>query len=170
MRPDKIVLSLGVITLVLVMVLATGVAYAFETDNIIRINDKPTSSLGVKGFNVAFLNNVKTMGDGKTTVTVTSDTTAVFEITGLSKVGDLATAILTIKNNSRDFFAELNATVTNTNTEYFKATVLLSDDVIEARNGKATVELTVELIKLPILNDVDATIEANIVATPVVEK
>lgn len=170
MRIDKIVLSLGVITLVLAMLLSTSVAYAFETGNIIKINDKPTSTLGVEGFNVAFLKNTKTIGDGKTTVKITGDTTASVDITGLKNVGDLATAIFTIKNSSRDFAAELNAFVENTNTEYFKATVSLSDKLIESRNGSATVRFTVELIKLPILNDVEATIEVNIVADPVMEK
>ena len=170
MRVDKIILSLGVITLVLAMLLSTSVAYAFETGNIIKINDKPTSTLGAEGFNVAFLNNVKTIGDGKTTVKITGDTTASVEITGLKNVGDSATAIFTIKNSSRDFAAELKAFVENTNTEYFKATVSILDKLIEARNGMTTVRFTVELIKLPILNDVEASIEANIVANPVVEK
>ena len=135
MRIDKIVLSLGVITLVLAMLLTTGVAYAFETGNIIKINDKPTSTLGVEGFNVAFLNDVKTTGDGKITVKITGDTTASVDITGLKNVGDSATAIFTIENSSRDFAAELNAFVENSNTEYFRATVLPSEDVIEAKFG-----------------------------------
>ena len=165
MRQDKLVLSLVVITVVLAMLLTVGIGYAVEADNTL-INDNPTTS---ESFDVAFLDNTQVTGDGETTVKITGDREAAIAITGLNEVGDSATAILTIKNTSRDIAAELSATITNTNTEYFKATVNFSNDVIDAKNGKATVELTVELIKLPILNDVQATIETNIVATPIMK-
>ena len=167
MRHDKLVLSLVVITVVLAMLLTVGIGYAVEADNSL-INDKSTTR-EADGFNVAFLDNTQVRGDGETTVKITGDREVAIAITGLNEVGDSATAILTIKNTSRDIAAELSATITNTNTEYFKATVDFSNDVIDAKNGKATVKLTVELIKLPILNDVHATIETNIVATPIMK-
>lgn len=167
---DKIFLSLVVIAGVLAMLLTVGIVYAVEASDNVKIVDNPMHTPGRADFNVAFLKNAKSSGDGETKIKVVDDTTVAIGITGLKKVGDSATAILTIRNNSRDIEAKLNTSITNTNTEYFKATLKLSNNIIKAKKGTVTAELTVELIKLPVLNDVQATIEANIVANPIVKK
>lgn len=167
MRANKIFLSLGVITFVLGMFLTTSLGYAYETGAMIEIVDRPAPVLEEGAFDVTFLKDVKTFGDGEISVEITGGTSALFSITGFKNIGDSATAVLTIKNNSRDFAAELEAFVENSNTEYFKTIVSFSDKLIESYNGSAVVKFMVELVKLPVFNDIDASIGINIVAKPV---
>lgn len=66
--------------------------------------------------------------------------------------------------------AEIYAEVTNTNTEYFKVTSTLSNSRIKPKEGKASLKITVELIKLPIYKEEKAYISTNIIAKACNEK
>jgi len=118
-------------------------------------------------FDIEFTGNTSYTGEGKCAVSLTGATTATINISELEHVGDSVTAIFTIANKSNDLFAEIDVKVTNTNTEYFNVTSRLSDTILNARTGITTLEITVELIKLPICNNESANIGASILAKPI---
>lgn len=166
MRQEKIILSLVVLVIMLSIFLFTGIGYAIETDNLMINEQNNTIIEQTNGFEIAFSKETSYRGNGNIELNITGPTTATINITNLKDIGDYATAIFTIENTSKDISAELEAKVTNTNTEYFNVTSTLSDMIIEEKTGKATFEVTVELIKLPIAGEEKTDISASIIATP----
>ena len=165
MRQEKIILSLVVLVIILSIFLFTGIGYAVETDNLLIVNQS-NSIINQTGFEIAFAKETRYIGNGTAELRVIGPTTATINITNLKNIGDYVTAIFTIENTSGDISAELEAKVTNTNTEYFNVTSTLSDAVIESKTGKVTLEVTVELIKLPVEGEEKTDISASIIATP----
>lgn len=166
MRQERIILLLVAVVIVLSILLITGVGYAVETDNILKISDNALLSPEQSDFKVAFIGEPRYTGKGVATLKLTGPTTATMNITGLEAVGDSVTAIFTIANKSEYIYADIYTKVTNTNTEYFNVTSTLSESTMKPKMGKTTLKITVELIKLPIDNDVKATICTNIFANP----
>ena len=137
-----------------------------ETDNTLRISENALLAPEQSDFKVAFIGEPTYIGDGDAILKITGDTTATMNITGLKTVGDSVTAIFTIENKSNDIYADIYTEVTNTNTEYFNVTSTLSESRMKPKTGKTILEITVELIKLPIDNDVNAAICTKIFANP----
>jgi len=165
MRQEKVILSLVVVVIMLSIFLLTGVGYAVETDNLLIVNEN-NAIIEQSGFEIAFARETRYIGNGTAELRITGPTTATINITNLKHIGDYVTAIFTIENTSSDIDADIDAKVTNTNPEYFNVTSTLSDKVIEAKTGKVTFEITVELIKLPIDGEETTDISASIIATP----
>ena len=166
MRQERIILLLVIVMVVLSILLITGVGYAVETDNTLKISDNALLSPEQTDFKIAFTGEPTYTGKGVATLKLTGPTTATMNITGLDVIGDSVTATFTIANKSNYIYADIDAKVTNTNTEYFNVTSTLSESTLEPITGKATIKITVELIKLPIDNDENATICTNLVANP----
>lgn len=166
MRPERIILLLVVIVVILSILLITGIGYAVETDNTLKISDNALLSPEQSELKIAFTGEPKYTGNGVAILKITGSTTATMNITGLDTVGDSVTAIFTIANKSNDIYAEIYTKVTNTNTEYFKVTSTLSDSIIKPKTGKTTLKITVELIKSPIDNEENTDICTNIFANP----
>ena len=159
MRQEKVILLLVVVMVVLTILLITGVGYAVETDNIL-LSPEQTD------FKIEFCGEPTYNGIGVATLDITGPTTATINVTELGNVGDSITAIFTLANKSSSIYADIYTKVTNTNTEYFNVTSTLSESKIGPQTGKTTIEITVELIKLPIYNDESADICMNIFANP----
>lgn len=163
MRHDKIILLLLVVAISLAILLATGVGYAVEND---YIRDNTLLAPGQTEFKVEFNEETAYTGDGVAILKITGPKTAIINITGLENVGDSVTSIFTIENKSIELYADIYAEVTNTNTEYFKITSTLSESSVKPKLGTTNLEITVELIKLPIKNEEKANICVNIFAEP----
>lgn len=165
MKAERIILSLVVITALLAMLLTTSFGYAVETNNIIKISDNPVLLSEQSNFKIAFVGKPSYSGEGKTELKINGNSTANINVTGLKKVGDSATAIVTIENKSKELHANVYTKVTNTNTEYFKVTATLADNVLEPKNGQTTLRITVKLIKQPI-EKVKTDISIKVIANP----
>ena len=166
MRKERIFLLLVTVVIVLSILLITGVGYAVETDNTLKISDKISLEPGQSDFNVEFSGEPTYRGNGLAKLRITGATTATINITELKDVGDSVTAIFTIANKSNYLYADICAEVTNTNTEYFNVTSKLLDSKINPKNGKTTLEIKVQLIKLPIYKEEKSSIYINIFAYP----
>lgn len=166
MRPKKIILLLEVVVVILTILLTTGVGYAIETDNTLNISEKEVFVAKQSDFKVRFTGEPRYTGKGVAKLNLTGETTATMNISGLKSVGDSLTTIWEIENKSRDLYADINTSVRNTNTEYFNVTSKVSNSILNPKNGKTTIEITVELIKLPIEKDEKADICINITAKP----
>ena len=167
MRQDKIVLSLVMIVLLLSIILITSIGYAAETGSTLKISDNPLLVAEQPDFKIAFSGEPTYIGDGSAVLEIIGPTTATMNMTGLKAVGDSIKAIFTIENQSNNIDAEIKTKVTNTNTEFFDVSTSLSEYIINHKEGKSILTITVELIKLPIENDEIAYISTDIIANPI---
>ena len=167
MKKEKTILLLLGVLIVVAISLMTGVGYAVEMDDTLIISDNSLLTTKQSDFKIEFTGQPTYTGNGVATLKITSPTTATMDITELNSVGDSITATFTISNKSNHIYADLYAEVTNTNTEYFKVTSLLSESTIQPKIGTSTIKLTVELIKLPQDKEERAAICTNIFANPV---
>ena len=76
-----------------------------------------------------------------------------FDVTGLTKVGDYAEAVYTVRNDSNGIGAEITLNLNSSNTEYFKVTETILDDKLQA-GEETTAKIRVEMIKTPITDAV----------------
>ena len=166
MRQEKVFLLLVVVMVVLSMILITGIAYAVETDNVLKISDKELTPEQLS-LNVVLGENMTYIGDGEVVFDLKGPTTAGMNITGFEKKGDSVTVIFTIENNSRYIDAELFTRISNTNPEYFEVTSTVLNSKLKAQKGKTTLEIEVELIKTPVYSDVSSEFCINICANPI---
>ena len=170
MKQERVILLLVTVLVILSIVLMTGIGYAAETSNTLKISDYVPSTLRQTHFYVEFSKEVEYLGTGLANVKITGATTAIINVTGLEKAGDSISAILTIKNRSEDLYADFYAKTTNTNTDYFEVTATLSECKISPQNGEARLEINVKLIKTPIEKDENASIGIKIFASPIYSK
>lgn len=166
MRREKTIILLVVLLVVLLIVLMTGIGYAAETSDALKINDKPLLLSEQSDFKIEFTGEPTYKGKGVAKLKLTGPTSATMNITELNSVGDSVTVRFTIANKSSDLNADIYTKVTNTNTEYFKVTSTLSESTMKPKTGKTILEITVELIKLPIDREQKANIGINISANP----
>lgn len=166
MNSDRIVLLLVTILIVLSMILISGVGYAVETGNTLKISDNASLEPGEKDFSIAFSGEPICRGKGLAQIMITGKTTATINISELEKAGDSVLAIFTIENKSDYLYADICADVTNTNTEYFNVNATLSDYKISPQNGETKLEINVELLKTPIDKEESASICIKIFASP----
>ena len=88
-----------------------------------------------------------------------------FDVTGLTKVGDYAEAVYIVRNDSNGVGAEISLNLSNTNNEYFKVTETILDNKLQA-GDETTASVKVEMIKTPINDSVTTSVTAKLIATP----
>lgn len=165
MKNKKSLLSLGLFALVLVL----GVGYAVVSTQNLTIGG--TASVAESTLKVSF--NGTTATDGAGTITaeaVKGALTADITVTGLTAVGDIATATYTIQNEETDLNASITKqTITNDKETFFEVTTSVDNAATVIEKGKTgTVTVTVKLIKMPIASaDSKANISVTLLATPV---
>ena len=167
MRQERIILSLVMLVLVLSIILITGVGYAAEIGNTLKISDNPLLIEEQEDFKIEFNKNPTYIGDGIAKVQMIGPTSATIDITNLNAVGDYVTVIFTIENKSNSICADIKAKTTNTNTQFFDVTSSLSESIIKPKTGKTTLEIKVELIKLPIKDNETSYISIDLTASPI---
>lgn len=167
MRQGKVILSLVMLAIVLSIILITRVGYASESGNTIKISDNPLLIEEQDDFKIEFNKNPTYIGDGIAKVKMTGPTNAIIDITNLKEVGDYVTVIFTIENKSKTMCADIITKVTNTNTQFFDVRASLSESILKPKTGKTFLELTVELIRLPIKNDETSYISIDVIANPI---
>ena len=166
MKQDRIILLFLVIAISLSILLITGVGYAVETENVLKIYDNPTLLAEQANFKIQFIGEPTYYGDGVAKINLTGPTSATMNITELTAEGDLITVTFVIANKSKGMKADINAKITNTNTEYFKVTSDLSESTIVPEGGQTILKVIVEVVKTPIYKEQKANICINICAIP----
>lgn len=167
MKKETIILLLVIVVFILLM---AGVGYAVKADETLIISDNMRLLSEQYDFNIEFTGKPTYTGEGAAILTLTGPTSAKLDIIELDSVGDSVTAVFTIRNNSNDIYADLYTNIKNTNTEYFKVTTALSKSRIKPKAGIVTFQVTVELIKKPLIKEEKTAICANIFASPVINK
>ena len=179
---------------VLVAVVALGIGYATISGVNLLING--TSSIKAAGgdFKVRFVKNIASetaienpvenailmsgknadetdMTASNLSASITDDTTATFTVNEMHNVGDYATFTYTVVNESDGIDAMLSFDVADSNDaqDYFKITKNVNKAII-GENETSTVTVRVELIKVPKVDDVEATFSVTLTASPVEEE
>ena len=164
---NKKALQIGLFVLVAIVVLGVGYA-AISAVNLI-INGNATASVDQNNFKVHFTQaqaiSGSTGASGTSSIDTQDDTKAIFDVTGLTKVGDYAEAVYTVRNDSNGIGAEITLNLTSSNTEYFKVTETILDNKLQA-GEETTAKVRVEMIKTPITDSVSTSITATLTASP----
>lgn len=158
-----------IVALVLVAtVLIIGVGYAAIQNITLNIAGTAKADASQANFAVKFSGEPTVAGAGTTIAAVTNDTNATMNVTGLTAKGESATATYTIQNTSADLTADLTATISNSNNEYFNVEYSFAENETRLKKGEATtVTVTVTLIKTPIEEQVSSTIGVQINVVPI---
>jgi len=164
---NKKTLQIGLFVLIAVVTLGIGYA-AISAVNLI-INGNATASVNQNNFKVHFTQAQSITGttgvSGTSSIDTQDDTKAMFDVTGLTKVGDYAEAVYTVRNDSNGVGAEISLNLSNTNNEYFKVTETILDNKLQA-GEETTAKVKVEMIKTPITDSVSTSITATLTASP----
>ena len=161
--------KIKVFLFVLIGILTISVGYASISAINLLINGNGTVSVNQNNFIVHFTEAKEITGttgvSGTSSIDTQDDTKAMFDVTGLTKVGDYAEAVYTVRNDSNGVGAEISLSVSNSNSEYFKVTETILDNKLQA-GEETTAKVKVEMIKTPITDTVSTTITATLTATP----
>ena len=164
---NKKVLQIGLFVLIAVVTLGIGYA-AISSVNLI-INGNATASVNQNNFKVHFTQaqaiSGSTGASGTSTIDSQDDTKAMFDVTGLTKVGDYAEAVYTVRNDSNGIGAEITLNLNSSNTEYFKVTETILDNKLQA-GEETTAKVKVEMIKTPITDSVTTNVTATLITVP----
>ena len=160
---------LKILIFTLIAIVTLGIGYAGITAINLVINGDATASVNQENFKVHFTQaqaiSGSTGASGTSTIDSQDDTKATFDVTGLTKVGDYAEAVYTVRNDSNGIGAEITLNLTSSNTEYFKVTETILDNKLQA-GEETTAKVKVEMIKTPITDSVSTSITARLTATP----
>ena len=161
--------TLQIVLLVVIAVVTLGIGYAAISAVNLIINGNATASVNQENFKVHFTQaqaiSGSTGASGTSTIDTQDDTKAMFDVTGLTKVGDYAEAVYTVRNDSNGVGAEISLSVSNSNSEYFKVTETIQDNKLQA-GEETTAKVKVEMIKTPITDSVSTSVTATLTASP----
>ena len=161
--------KIKVFLFVLISILTISIGYASISAINLLINGNGTASVNQNNFKVHFTEAKEitgTTGVSGTTIIESNDTVASFNVTGLSKTGDYAEAVYTVRNDSNGIGAEISLNLSNTNNEYFKVTETILDNKLQA-GDETTASVKVEMIKTPINDSVTTSVTAKLISTPI---
>ena len=132
-----------------------------------------TETAGLDSFTESF-DTVKhvtaTTGESNKTasITVANDAlSADVAVSNLTTVGDTVTFTIPVINESDGIKANITAAITNNNEEYFNVTATTTTETLLNDGGATTdVTVTVSVVKVPKVNDVEGTFTVTLTAEP----
>ena len=169
MKNSKNKKTLQIVLVLLIAVLTLGIGYAAISSVNLIINGNATTSVNQNNFKVHFIQAQDITGStgasGTSNIDSQDDTKAMFDVTGLTKIGDYAEAVYTVRNDSNGIGAEITLNLNSSNTEYFKVTETILDNKLQA-GEETTAKVKVEMIKTPITDSVSTNVTASLKASP----
>ena len=164
---------LQILLFILIAVLTLGIGYASISSINLIINGNAISSVNDANFDVHFISTVDTpslsgnvIPIGDALISQQDNKVALFDVGGMTKVGDYVIAIYTIMNNSNGIGAIISLNLTNSNNEYFKVTETVSDSQLQAGDTTTGI-IKVEMIKTPVDDNVTSNIVVTLIANPI---
>ena len=165
MRNIKNKRKIQIMIFTLIAVVTLGIGYAAISAVNLMINSNATASVNQENFKVKFTAANVTTGTGTASINNNDPKVATFDVTGLTKVGDIAVASYTVKNESSGIGVSIDLAVTNSNTEYFSVSEAIVDTELQA-GDTTTATITVTMIKTPIEDAVSTSITGTLTASP----
>ncbi len=160
-KTTKVVLAVLVAAMLLL-----GIGYAAISQITLTIAGTATAQADSANFKVMFTDAITVSDSTKVTATKTNDTNATIAVSGLTTVGQTATATYTVQNTSTDISADINVATTNDNTEYFRINAKIGDTRLDPAEA-TTVTVTITLLKSVITDNETATVGVQLTAYPV---
>ena len=120
----------------------------------------------------SFINEKKvTAASGQTdkaaSITVSNDQlSADVAVSNMTNVGDTVTLTIPVINESDGIKANLSASIVNNNEEYFNVTAEPATDTLNGSGATTTITVTVSVIKVPKVNDVEGRFTVTLTADP----
>ena len=162
MKNKKSLLSLGLVALVLVL----GVGYAVVSS--VGLTFGGSATVADAQLKVDIESVTHTAPEGVTVVDAVEQhsKTANFTITGM-KLNETVTITYTVANHETDVDAKLTGSTLTGNNDYFTASYAISNNGELAKNGTATVTVTVKMVKTPVATNGKADFTFTLDAAPV---
>lgn len=154
MKNQKIFLSLFLIIILLILIFYSNIGLAADFTSNTTNQYSPNDS----ELNITFDINSNLFNK----LNIIDETAISFDNINLEKVGEKQTIKVPIINNNLYNSSKISLDVENSNTEYFK--VSASGAVILKPNQSSIIEITIELIKLPINETETTNININVLS------
>ena len=162
--------NIYIVLFILISIIVLGIGYAAIGNINLIANGSLSAIADQSNFDVKFLStgvNAPTIqGSPTNSVTVTSNTTASFNVLSLVEKDDSVTAILKVKNESNNVGARISLNLSNSNSEYFKVTEHVDDTELQV-GDITTVTVTVKMIKTAFENNQATNITATLIVSPI---
>lgn len=162
---------------IVIAILLVGIGYASLSNNILNINGQATATANQENFKVYFTGEVPKSNASEDYVIIEAEPVAkaqnaTVNISGLTKKGDSAYAILEIENGSNGIDADVTLNADIEQSDMFNVEIIMCDqegteinDSFVASGEKTYVKIFVELLKTP-TSVVQTKISAKVTATP----
>ena len=158
---EKNLFSFLVATIILTtIILFSNIGYA--TENISNFNN--ADSILSNDFVVEFDKNSNCISDN---VDILSSKKVSLSNIVLNDLGEVEKYKIPVINNSINSSAKISTNIFNSNSEYFKVTCQTSKSILKEKSDEAIIEVSVELIKLPVYSDETTEITIDIIAEQV---
>ena len=154
MKNQKIFLSLFLIIILLILIFYSNIGLAADFTSNTTNQYSPNDS----ELNITFDVNSNLFNK----LNIIDETAISFDNINLEKVGEKQTIKVPIINNNLYNSSKIYLEAENSNTEYFK--VSTSEAVILKPNQSSIIEITIELIKLPINETETTNININVLS------
>ena len=162
--------NIYIVLFILISIIVLGIGYAAIGNINLIANGSLSAVADQSNFDVKFLStevNAPTIqGSPTNSVTVTSNTTASFNVLSLVEKDDSVTATLKVKNESNNVGARISLNLSNSNSEYFKVTEHVDDTELQV-GDITTVTVTVKMIKTAFENNQATNITATLIVSPI---
>ena len=105
--------------------------------------------------------------DKEASITIANDgLSATVSVLNMTNVDDTVTLTIPVINESDDIKADLSASVVNNNEEYFNVTAEPAVTTLNGSDATTTVTVTVKVIKVPKVDNVNGTFTVTLTADP----
>ena len=105
--------------------------------------------------------------DKEASITIANDgLSATVSVLNMTNIDDTVTLTIPVINESDDIKADLSASVVNNNEEYFNVTAEPAVTTLNGSDATTTVTVTVKVIKVPKVDNVNGTFTVTLTADP----
>ena len=105
--------------------------------------------------------------DKEASITIANDgLSATVSVLNMTNIDDTVTLTIPVINESDDIKADLSASVVNNNEEYFNVTAEPAVATLNGSDATTTVTVTVKVIKVPKVDNVNGTFTVTLTADP----
>ena len=160
MKEKNLFLFLVATILFYAIMLFTNIGYA--TENITNFNNNYDTFYN--NFNVEFNKDSNYLSDN---VNILSSKKVALSNIVLTNLGEVQKFTIPIINNSINTSAKISSNVFNSNSEYFNVTCQVSKSVLKEKSDEAIIEVSVQLIQIPLSFPETTEIIIDIEAEPI---
>ena len=158
MKERNLFLFLVAIIILTSIILFTNIGYANE--NLISSNTNYSSN----DFNVEFNKNSNNISNN---INIISSKKVSLNTIVLNNLEETQVFTIPVINNSNNLSAKISTNIFNSNPEYFEVNCQTSKSILKENSDDVIIEVTVQLIKMPLYSNESTEITIEIIAEPI---